>query len=433
MRRLAALSIAVALIGVPAAVARAQGTPAVGTIDVVELAGVLDRPLLAYALDRLDAAERDGARLIVFQMDSVGGVKVAPDGGLPELFTRIRKATVPVAVQIGPRRAHAGGISMFLAAAAHITSIGPSGRVYSPFPIDAGHPGRGRADDEATFVRAAVERGRTPDLNAAFPMGANAALTHGFVDVVTPSLPELFKHANGRTVTLASGPVTVALPEDGVDVRFHQPGPIRRLLHSLADPALLYLLILGAVMLAVFELFQRGFGVAGGTAVLLGVCAIYGITIVPVTLVGGALFLVGAALLTFDVVRNELLWPSWGGLAAFLAGSLLWLPDGQVPLRMSPWLAAFGTIGAFIFFVPTMTFVRRSAMPRTISADVSAALIGGAGMVRSMLNPEGYVMVEGDLWRARSVDGTRVRVGEHVIVSGIEGTTLLVQGAPSDN
>lgn len=432
MRRLAPLLAAAALVWAPTA-ASAQQTPSAGSIDVVELAGVLDRPLLAYALDRLTEAESDGASLLVYQIDSIGGAKIAPDGGLPELFVRIRDAKVPVAVQIGPRRAHAGGVAMFLAAAAHITSIGPSGRVYSPFPIDSAHPERGRSVDQEAFTRVSVKRGRTPKLDATFPMGANASLQNGLVDVITPSLPELFKFANGRSVTLASGPVVLSLPEDGVDVRFHQPGPVRRLLHSLADPALLYLLLISAVMLAVFELFQKGFGVAGGTAILLGVAAIYGLTVVPLTLLGGTLLAVGTLLLTFDVLRNELLWPTWLGLVAFMAGSLTWLPAGQDALRLSPWMAGFATIGAFIFYVPTMTYVRRSALPRTISEDVTAALLGGSGMVRSMLNPEGYVMVDGELWRAKSADGTRVRVGEHVIVSGIEGTTLLVQGAPSEN
>lgn len=432
MRRSALLLLVGTLLGVPATAAFAQAEAPAATIEVVELAGVLDRPLLAYALERLDAAERDGARLIVFQLDAIGSVKVAPESGPPALFTRIRDAKIPVAVHIGPRRATAGGLAVHLAAAAHIASIGPSGRVFSPFPIDAAHPERGRRDEEP-LVRAAVARGRTPKLENVYPLGANAALGAGLVDLVVPSLPELFKRADGRTVTLPSGPVTLDLPEAGVDVRFHQPGPVRRMLHALADPALLYLLLLSAVMLVVFELFQKGFGVAGGTAILLGACAIYGFSVVPLTLLGGALLLVGMLLLTFDVIRNELLWPTWLGLAALTAGSLTWLPNGQEALRLSPWMAAFGAVGAFIFFVPTMTYVRRSALPREISAEVSGALIGGTGMVRSMLNPEGYVVVGGDLWRARSADGTRVRVGEHVVVAGIEGTTLLVQGAPSEN
>ena len=129
MRRTGALFLLAATCLVAlASVARAAEAPKTGNIDVVELAGVLDRPLMAYALDRLDQAEREGARLLVYQLDSIGGVKVSRNGELPELITRVRDAKIPVAVNIGPRRAHAGGAAAFLAAAAHVASIGPSGR-----------------------------------------------------------------------------------------------------------------------------------------------------------------------------------------------------------------------------------------------------------------------------------------------------------------
>lgn len=414
-----------------AGMAHAADAPKTGTIDVVELAGVLDRPLMAYALDRLDQAEREGARLLVFQVDSIGGVKVSPAGNEPELVRRVLNSTIPVVVNIGPRRAHAGGAAMFLAAAAHVASIGPSGRVYNPFPLDSAHPGPSATLKE-TYGRLASVRGRTTTLDGPFPLGANDALAAGLVDLVSPSLPDLFKRLQGRTLRTPHGPMVLDLPEKGVDVRFHQPGPVRRLLHALADPALLYLLLMGAAMLAVFEIFQRGFGIAGGTAIFLGVGALYGLSVLPVTILGGGLLAVGLLLLTFDVIRNELLWPSWIGLAAFTGGSVTWLPGGQDALRLSPWMVGTGAVWTFLFFVPIMTFVRRAAAPIPVSSEVTEQLIGGTGMVRSMLNPEGYVQVSGEMWRARSVDGVRVRVGENVIVSGIEGTTLIVQsGTPS--
>ena len=50
-----------------------------------------------------------------------------------------------------------------------------------------------------------------------------------------------------------------------------------------------------------------------------------------------------------------------------------------------------------------------------------------------MLNPEGFVLVDGELWRARSEDGTRMRVGETVTVSRIDGVVLIVRAAFSGN
>jgi membrane-bound ClpP family serine protease len=53
--------------------------------------------------------------------------------------------------------------------------------------------------------------------------------------------------------------------------------------------------------------------------------------------------------------------------------------------------------------------------------------VGQPGRVRSVLNPEGFVWVADELWRARSEEGDRVRVGEDVVVSGVEGSLLRVR------
>ena len=72
--------------------------------------------------------------------------------------------------------------------------------------------------------------------------------------------------------------------------------------------------------------------------------------------------------------------------------------------------------------------VRRQARPMGKAA--SRVLVGQNGEVRSMLNPEGFVWVSGALWRARSEDGSRMRVGEPVTVTGLSGEVLTVVRPP---
>ena len=58
---------------------------------------------------------------------------------------------------------------------------------------------------------------------------------------------------------------------------------------------------------------------------------------------------------------------------------------------------------------------------------MARGLVGMPGQVRSMLNPEGFVWVADGLWRARSEDGTRMRVGEDVVVTAADGVLLRVR------
>jgi hypothetical protein len=49
-------------------------------------------------------------------------------------------------------------------------------------------------------------------------------------------------------------------------------------------------------------------------------------------------------------------------------------------------------------------------------------LVGRAGIVRSVLNPEGHVYIDGALWRARwTGEAKRAKVGTPVRVHGVDG------------
>lgn len=61
------------------------------------------------------------------------------------------------------------------------------------------------------------------------------------------------------------------------------------------------------------------------------------------------------------------------------------------------------------------------------SATTEIQLIGSRAQVDSGLSPEGTVLVDGELWRARSADGTSIAPRTIVQVVGLSGHLLLVQ------
>ncbi|MGH9971079.1 MAG: NfeD family protein [Pyrinomonadaceae bacterium] len=54
-------------------------------------------------------------------------------------------------------------------------------------------------------------------------------------------------------------------------------------------------------------------------------------------------------------------------------------------------------------------------------------LLGAIALVDSALMPEGTVLVRGELWRARSVDGSNIPAQTKVHVVGLQGYFLLVE------
>jgi membrane protein implicated in regulation of membrane protease activity len=82
-------------------------------------------------------------------------------------------------------------------------------------------------------------------------------------------------------------------------------------------------------------------------------------------------------------------------------------------------MAAFAVFSYVMYRVghPTISY-------KEVSAPES--IIGNRGVVENPLNPEGYVKVNGELWRAVCPNAP-VEKGEEVVVTNIEGLRLTVE------
>ena len=54
-------------------------------------------------------------------------------------------------------------------------------------------------------------------------------------------------------------------------------------------------------------------------------------------------------------------------------------------------------------------------------------LLGASAYAQTELNPEGAVLIAGELWRARSLDGTSIAANEQVEVVQVQGHLVLVK------
>ena len=61
------------------------------------------------------------------------------------------------------------------------------------------------------------------------------------------------------------------------------------------------------------------------------------------------------------------------------------------------------------------------------SGSGKVQVLGANGLVESELNPEGTVLIGGELWRARSLDGTTIPAHQQVEVAGLDGHLVLVK------
>jgi membrane protein implicated in regulation of membrane protease activity len=100
----------------------------------------------------------------------------------------------------------------------------------------------------------------------------------------------------------------------------------------------------------------------------------------------------------------------------------------EVPLWAWTGIPAAKAMGSIAFY---FLFLRKSFVGTPQHAP--ATLIGRRGHTLSWLEAQGTVRIRGEMWSARSHDGRAIPPDRDVLVTGIQGITLLVRSAGDDS
>jgi len=411
MRRAASLlclaGVLLAVVAVGPAGAQ-QDQPGGGTgpvVEVFEASGVLDASVLGALRRDLAGAERRGAGVFLVQLSSFGGLGVDPAA----VARTLASSPVPVAVWVGPRSATAAGAATLLLAGADVVGVSRQARIGPALPAELGR-GRDPAAEAALLAGAGL-----PAAVARGTLDGAAAEAAGLADYQAESLPDAVRRLDGQAADGRKLEVT------GFRVRFLSRSLVDRVRHGLANPTLAYLLLLAAAACLSFEWFQPGLGVAGAAGVACALLAAWSLAVLPTNWLALAVLLAGQALFCVDAAVGGLGLGTAGAAALTAAGSW-WLFSSPSPLlRVDGRLAALGVAWSLAWFVVVLTVVLRSQRQAPMGTE---ALVGSRGVVRSILNPGGIVVVDGAMWRARLAGGdgslgTGQRVTVDAVVDGI--------------
>jgi len=436
LRRLAIALLGAAacfgVVGLASGRAAAQGADDPGPVDVLQVSGLVD-PIVVDAID--DAIARsaeDGAQALILQVNSRGAV--VGDDDVTALMERIDAAPIPVAIWVGPSGARLYGAPAQLLAVADVTGMAPGSRV--------GHTGVPLRPNGTP-----VDFGDADDALRDGSLGLSDARALGvFTQIADEGIPTIVSMVNALDGFEEDG-VVLETTEDSVTsdgtarrdtiatVRFAKLGLVDQLFHTVASPAVAYLLLLIGLALLIFEFFTAGVGVAGVVGAACAVLACTGLATLPAR--GWAVALIVLAMIAFAVdvqVGVPRLWTGVGIVITIFASLLLFEPLPGVTLRPS-WITLLagvgGTVLAFVVGMPSM--VRTRFATPTIGREW---MIGELGDVVVAVDPDGVVSVGEGRWRARTNRATPVAAGERVRVVAIDGVTLEVEpleGAARDH
>jgi membrane-bound serine protease (ClpP class) len=415
--------------------AHAQDEPetATGPVDVLQVSGLFDPIVIGAIDDAIARSVEDGAQALVLQVNTRGAV-VGRDE-MESLLERIAAAPLPIAVWVGPSGSRLYGTPAQLLAVADVTGMAPGSRV--------GHTGIPLSPNGV-----AVDFGGASAELRSGSLGLSEARRLDVFDQRTPDegIPTIVNMVNALDGYEDGGVVLETTEERVLDdgtvrrdttttVRFSKLGLVDQLFHTVASPAVTYLLLLIGLALLVFEFFTAGVGVAGVVGATCLVLACTGLATLPAR--GWAVGLIIAGMIAFAVdvqVGIPRFWTGVGIVATIIAS--LWLFESMPGVTLRPsWITLLAGIGgvtlAFVVGMPSM--VRTRFATPTIGREW---MIGELGEVVEDVDPDGVVSVGSARWRARTNRATPVAAGEAVRVVAIDGVTLEVEpleGAARDH
>ncbi|MGH9185561.1 MAG: NfeD family protein [Acidimicrobiales bacterium] len=378
MRRLASRSLLLAALGtLVASPALGQEQDGDGIVEVIEVSGWLDPVLVDFVEGAVERAEDEAAVALILQLDSPGAV--VGHRRLDRLVERIKGADVTVGVWVGPSGARAGGGAAQLVAAADVAGLSPG---------------------------SGVDRSARSTVDVT---GREAATVGDFI----VNLPGVETREVRQGDEIRREPVTAT--------RFAQLSLTAQLMHTVASPAVAYLLFVVGLGLLIFELYTAGIGIAGMVGALCFVLGCYGLAVLPTRPLGIALLVL--AMFGYAVDIQTGVPRAWTAIAtaAFVVGSLI-VYDGVSLSWITLLVAVVGIVLAMLAGMPAM--VRSRFSTPTIGREW---MVGAEGISRTAVDPDGVVAVRDAPWRARTNRATPIAAGDPVRVVSIDGLVLEVE------
>jgi membrane-bound serine protease (ClpP class) len=401
------------------------------------------------------AAEED-RELVVLRMDTPGGL----DSAMRDIIKSILASPVPVASWVAPSGARAASAGTYILYASHVAAMAPGTNLGAATPVQIGmpeqeprrekdapaKPGAGddardattspstrkQVNDAAAYIRGLARlRDRNGEwaeqaVRDAVSLAAEEALQKRVIDIVAPELLDLLTRLDGRQVQLAGK--TRSLRTRGAEVVELQPDWRTRLLGVITNPGIALLLVTIGIYGLVFEFMNPGLampGVVGAICLLLGM---YALQLLPVNYAGMALILLGLGFMAAEAFLPSFGVLGLGGVVAFVTGALI-LIDTELPgFGIPPALILSIALSSAVLLAGTIGIAlrtRRRPAARGLPGGVGEVIEGGAG--------DGWVRVQGEIWRAHSTTplqpGRRVRiVGRHGLVLDVAPERIDEQG-----
>lgn len=444
---------------------------------ILKLDGPVTPASANYLAREIKEASDARKELVIIEIDTPGGLV----DSMKTIIKAILASETPVATFVYPQGARSASAGLYIMYAAHVSAMAPSTNTgaatpvelgggspseESPFedaptpkdaePVESGKDGAAdklgkrmreirptstpetaplsnegamRAkiiNNSAAYIRAlAEERGRNADwaeraVREGISTTAREALDLKVIDIVAEDIDDLLKQIDGRTVHVVAGEKTIS--SAGLTLETIEPTLLEQILAFISHPNIAVILMSLGTTGIIIEMWNPGSilpGIIGLGCLILG---LYAVQVLPYNWLGLALMGAGALFILVEAYTPTLGLVGLAGAVMFAFGLYVIFPEG---FRVSPSVIGgiIVIVGGFLAMILLAVVGSRNHGP-LIGAE---AIKRREGVVDEWDGKEGWVIVDGERWRARS--DRPLKKGERIKVVEIEGLVLTVKQA----
>jgi membrane-bound serine protease (ClpP class) len=400
-------------------------------VYVITIASSINPPVADFINRSIAKAEKDKASALVLQLDTPGGL----DTSMRVIVQGLLNAKIPIIVFVAPSGARAASAGVLLVIAADLAVMSPGTNIGAAHPVNVGGKDIDKTmvqkveKDMVAYVRSiADQRQRNADwvesaVLKSESITAEKALEFKVVDLMAKDLDDLLEKADGRRILTSKQPKVIKT--QGLPVVHLKENFRDRILRTISDPNIAYVLMMLGMMGIFFELIHPGGifpGVIGGISLIL---AFFALSTLPVNYAGILLILLSIVFFIAEVkvMSHGLL--TVAGIFALTLGSLMLFKttEGQMGISLQILITTVLVISAFFILIISLAVKAYRRKPQTGGQGI----LKEVGRVQQKISPghPGKVFVHGEIWNA--ISDETCEPGDIVEVMGLEHLLLKVK------
>ena len=412
----------------------------------LEINDVIGPATADYIVRNLQKAIDRQAMAVLILMDTPGGLDIS----MRQIIKQIIASPIPVISYVAPGGALAASAGTYILYASDIAAMAPATNVGAATPVQiSGFGGFGNdknspdkneekfkpladpmthkmVNDASAYIRGLAEmHGRNAEwaeqaVRDAASLSAVEALKLNVIDIIAPSVSDLFQQLQGRKVNVFGK--ELILNTANIEIQSIKPDWRSQFLAVITNPSMAYILLMVGIYGLVLEFSHPGSlvpGTVGGICLLL---ALYALQLLPVNYTGMGLILFGIALMIVEAFMPSFGILGLGGVVAFVIGSVILMDTDMPGFGIDTELIAGFALSSAAFFIIALSLVLKSRQNPVVSGKEQ--MLDSIGVVLADFTGKGMIHIHGENWQATCDQS--LHKNEKVRVTAITGLLLQV-------